>query len=192
MGRSVVELRDIWVHRRGRPTCRGVSFKVATGQVVALVGPPGSGKSTALRCLALEDRPTSGRVMLHGVDITGATGEKRRQLRSRSIRLVEPARWCDGLDGRTPTEVVLIDEPLAGVEVAARPRLLDWLQRLRQQPTTSLVIATRDIDVAGVFADEVVVLDDGAVAEAGSVTQVLGSPRSSATRELLAGRLCSA
>lgn len=65
-----------------RPTHRalkGVSFAVARGEAVALVGSNGGGKSTLLRILATLLLPTRGRAMLSGFDVERAPAEARRQ-----------------------------------------------------------------------------------------------------------------
>ena len=50
---------------------KGISFEVAGGEFVSIVGPSGSGKSTLLGIIAGLDRPTSGQVWIDGVDMTG-------------------------------------------------------------------------------------------------------------------------
>jgi len=57
----------------------GVSFEIPQGSFVAIVGPSGSGKTTLLGLLAGLDTPTSGGVILDGVDLT-ALGEDERAL----------------------------------------------------------------------------------------------------------------
>ncbi len=55
----------------------GVSFEVAPGELVALVGASGSGKTTTLRIVAGYERPDSGRVLFNGTDITRVPPAKR-------------------------------------------------------------------------------------------------------------------
>ena len=55
---------------------RGVSVAVAPGAVVSVVGPNGSGKSTLLKALAGVVRPSAGRVLVGGRDVTGLPPEE--------------------------------------------------------------------------------------------------------------------
>ena len=48
----------------------GVTASIERGEVVCVIGPSGSGKSTFLRCLNLLEKPTAGRILFEGVDIT--------------------------------------------------------------------------------------------------------------------------
>ncbi len=50
-----------------------VSFAVPYGEIYAVIGPNGAGKSTFLRLLSGEEAPDTGRILLHGADITGVT-----------------------------------------------------------------------------------------------------------------------
>src|SRR5579884_3714013 len=49
---------------------KGISFQIMSGEFVSIVGPSGSGKSTLLGIIAGLDNPTTGQVLIDGVDIT--------------------------------------------------------------------------------------------------------------------------
>src|SRR5207244_516634 len=49
---------------------KGISFSICSAEFVSIVGPSGSGKSTLLAIIAGLDNPTSGQVLIDGVDIT--------------------------------------------------------------------------------------------------------------------------
>lgn len=67
---------------------RDVSLHVARGEMVAVVGASGSGKSTMLHLLGLLDQPNSGSVWVDGVSSHGLSESKRSQLRNRSLGFV--------------------------------------------------------------------------------------------------------
>jgi putative ABC transport system ATP-binding protein len=67
---------------------RGVSLEVPVGQFTAVMGPSGSGKSTLMHLLAGLDRPTNGRVMIGGEDITEMPDKHLTKLRRRHIGFV--------------------------------------------------------------------------------------------------------
>jgi len=64
-----------------------VSFEVADGEFLAIIGLSGSGKSTLLRCINRLVEPTSGKIYLDGEDLTAASGAGIRRLR-RKIGMV--------------------------------------------------------------------------------------------------------
>lgn len=66
----------------------GVSFKVAAGDRLAVMGPSGSGKSTLLSILGCLEEPTSGAVRLDGVDPFGAGAAGRAAFRNRQVGFV--------------------------------------------------------------------------------------------------------
>ena len=70
---------------------RGINLRIAPGEFVAIVGPSGSGKSTLLGIIAGLDSPTSGRVLLDGVDITRMGESQLASVRNRKIGMVYQA-----------------------------------------------------------------------------------------------------
>jgi putative ABC transport system ATP-binding protein len=67
---------------------RAVSFEIAAGEPVAIVGASGAGKSTLLALLAGLDTPTSGKVWLAGTDLTGLDEDGRARLRAQRVGFV--------------------------------------------------------------------------------------------------------
>jgi len=67
---------------------RDVSCRIAAGSWTTIVGPSGSGKSSLLALLAALDRPTSGRVLVDGQDISFATDVRQAQYRQQRIGIV--------------------------------------------------------------------------------------------------------
>lgn len=90
MARPVLEIRDLCVGSGETAACRDVSFSVEAGQFLGILGGEGAGKSQLLRCIGLDFPPSSGSIVVQGIDVTGAPSERRRQLRARSIELVHP------------------------------------------------------------------------------------------------------
>jgi phosphonate transport system ATP-binding protein len=69
-------------YKTGDKALSDVSFDLPKGQVVGLIGPSGAGKSTLIRCINRLVEPTSGKVLLNDLDITGlGTGDMRRARR---------------------------------------------------------------------------------------------------------------
>jgi ABC-type iron transport system FetAB ATPase subunit len=66
-----IETEGLAVARGGRQILRGIDLRVQAGQVVAVAGPSGVGKSSLLRCLVRLDEPAAGRVLVDGSDAAG-------------------------------------------------------------------------------------------------------------------------
>ncbi|MEM0080086.1 MAG: ABC transporter ATP-binding protein [Nitrososphaerota archaeon] len=86
---ELIDVKKVYLSD-GIPTeaLRGVSLKISRGEFIAIVGPSGSGKSTLLHLIGGLDRPTSGRVLIGGVDINKLSDDKLAELRNEKIGFV--------------------------------------------------------------------------------------------------------
>jgi putative ABC transport system ATP-binding protein len=70
------------------PALRGVSLKISKGEFVSIMGPSGSGKSTLLNVIGALDPPTSGRVIIDGINLRKLGEDKLALLRNRKLGFV--------------------------------------------------------------------------------------------------------
>jgi energy-coupling factor transport system ATP-binding protein len=230
-----LELRDVrHVYARGTPfeveALGGVSLGVEPNEVLAIVGGTGSGKSTLVQHMNLLLVPTSGEVLVDGVD---ATTLERSELRRRvglvfqfpesalfaptveedvsfaphqfalgeeevRERVLESLRALGAgeLAPRSPfalsggekrrvaiagvlamrPEVLVLDEPTAGLDPATREDLLALILGLRESGV-SVVLVSHDLDEVAEVADRVCVLHEGRVSALGTAAEVFyGDP----------------
>jgi len=92
MNSPLIRVHDLWkIYALGDvevEALRGVTLDIQAGQLVAIMGASGSGKSTFMNILGCLDRPTRGTYQLHGTDISGLTADERATLRNREVGFV--------------------------------------------------------------------------------------------------------
>jgi putative ABC transport system ATP-binding protein len=87
----VLALRGVGKRYLGPPplqVLRDIDLTVAAGEMLAIMGPSGSGKSTLLHLMGTLDRPSSGTVLVGGVDVRGLSDRQLAWLRARQVGLV--------------------------------------------------------------------------------------------------------
>ncbi|MFG2698326.1 ABC transporter ATP-binding protein [Kitasatospora sp. NPDC048407] len=126
-----IELRDLWrSHGRGESVVhalRGVDLALPRGSFTAVMGPSGSGKSTFLQCAAGLDRPSSGKVLLGGTELTELDEDRLTELRRSRIGFVFQS--FNLLPSLTVRQNVLLPQRLAGGR-QDRPRAEELLVRV--------------------------------------------------------------
>jgi len=86
---EVQNLTKVFLHGGRRlEILRGINLTLAAGEMVAVVGASGVGKSTLLHCLGTLDLPSSGRILFDGSDITRLSASALAAFRNRAIGFV--------------------------------------------------------------------------------------------------------
>src|SRR5689334_13551877 len=78
---SVIDLQKVSRRYGDVHAVRDVSLTIDAGELVAVVGPSGSGKSTLLQLMGTLDRPSSGRVLINGHDVSSLPDRKLSAVR---------------------------------------------------------------------------------------------------------------
>ncbi len=181
----VMDVRDITkslpLGREKIEILKGISFQIMSGEFVSIVGPSGSGKSTLLGIIAGLDNPTSGQVLIDGVDITRMTEGKLAVVRNNKIGMVfqafnliptltaqenvevEQQRVAIARSLATDPAFVIADEPTGNLDAKNGENILKLIAYLREQTGKTFIIATHDPVVAS-HADRSIRLLDGLIA----------------------------
>jgi iron complex transport system ATP-binding protein len=199
-------------------TLEATSFQARPSEIVAILGPNASGKSTLLKLIAGVLAPLSGRVLLNGFPTHTLPPRTRgqriamvqqespllfpsrgwefvlqgRHAHGRSLRF-ETAddvliarnaltqvgaenlsdRWMDQISGGEKQRVILaralaqqpllllLDEPTLHLDIGAQVDLLQTLRRLASANRYTVVVVTHDLNLAGQYADQVVLFQKG-------------------------------
>ena len=92
MSENILKTVDLSkTYRRGKvdvPALKNASIEIDDGEIVCLAGPSGSGKSTLLNLLGGVDKPTSGKIIINGNDLTKMSENELSDFRLRNVGLI--------------------------------------------------------------------------------------------------------
>jgi ABC-type Fe3+/spermidine/putrescine transport system ATPase subunit len=202
----------------------GLSFAVAAGDRLAVLGVSGSGKTTLLRLLAGLDEPTSGRmehapalcigmvfqdlalwpnltaldnVALALPDVPKHKRRSQAQTALASCRVADlgphkPGTLSIGQQQRVALaraivarpQLLLLDEPFSSLDPLLREELIAEVDRVCGEIGSALVLVTHDPLEALNLARRAIVLEEGRVADAGDLADLLAAPQSRLLRHL--------
>jgi manganese/iron transport system ATP-binding protein len=207
----ILEASHVTVHYNGRAALEDLSFRLASGERIAVVGPNGAGKSTLFKVIAGVIDPTTGEVTVAGhcpgghiciayvpqrsqvdwtfpvtvADVvmmgrTGQVGLLRRPGRrdweyvQQCLQVVDMVDLADRQIGELSggqqqrmfvaralaqeAELMLMDEPLTGLDVPAQEHIFRIMDELRQRRVT-VMMATHDLNLAAERFDRVMLLN---------------------------------
>ena len=137
----MIELQDVTVRFGEREILRGVDLTVAAGETLVILGASGSGKSTILRVLLGLVKPTSGRVLIDGVDVTDYSERQWNEVRRHMGYVFQYSALFDSMTvGENVAFGLVRQNELNKDEIAAHVRerlqlvgLADWQDALPQQ-----------------------------------------------------------
>jgi branched-chain amino acid transport system ATP-binding protein len=84
------EIENLRMSYRGAEVLRGISLNIQKGEIVTLIGSNGAGKTTTLRAVSGLTKPTAGKIILNGRNITGLSAQEIVRL---GISHVPQGRW---------------------------------------------------------------------------------------------------
>ncbi|HET7108086.1 MAG TPA: ABC transporter ATP-binding protein [Candidatus Acidoferrum sp.] len=211
-------------------TLEAMSFQAKPGELLAILGPNASGKSTVLKLISGALQPLSGRIFLNGFETHSLPVKTRAQriaLVQQESRLLFPSRawefvlqgrhpyggglrfeseediliaknalaqvgateladrWMDKISGGEKQRIILaralaqqpllllLDEPTLHLDIGAQVDLLESLRRLAAQNRYTVVVVTHELNLAGEYADQVILMQRGKCLRVGPPATVL-------------------
>ncbi|MEK1889858.1 MAG: ATP-binding cassette domain-containing protein [Phyllobacterium sp.] len=85
----------------------------------------------------------------------------------------------------TKPDLIVLDEPVSALDVSVRARILNLLLDLKDETGVAFVFISHDLAVVRAFAERLIVLDDGRIAESGETETVLKAPKTTTTHALI-------
>ena len=220
---------------------KGIDLTIGRGEIYGIIGLSGAGKSTLIRCINMLERPTAGKVVVDGRDMTAMSEAELREARKdigmifqhfnllssatvydniafplRLARRSEaqikekvtpllalvglsdkahqyPAQLSGGQKQRvgiaralaSEPKVLLCDEATSALDPQTTKSILSLIAGINKKLGLTVVVITHEMQVIKELCDKVAVIENGRIAEEGSVLDVFTNPQQPITKEFI-------
>jgi len=195
-----IAVRDLRKSFGTHEVLKGVSLTAHEGDVVAIIGGSGSGKSTMLRCINFLETPTAGTIEIGGEAVKmhadGLPSDRRQLERLRqSLGMVFQSfnLWTHKTVLENLIEVpvhvmktpaMLFDEPTSALDPELVGEVLQVIRALADEGRT-MVLVTHEMKFAREVASHVIYLHNGVIEEEGPPDELFGAPKSERLKQFL-------
>ena len=201
----MITIRHLKKEYPGVTPLKDVNVEISRGDVISVIGPSGTGKSTLIRCLNLLEQPTSGEIIIDGEVITDKScdvSRVRRKMRmvfqqfnlfphmtvienimTAPVDLLGKSRQ-DAYDKGMEPEIILFDEPTSALDPTMVGEVQSVIRDLARQGNT-MIIVTHEMKFAREVCNRVFYMDEGGIYEDGTPEQIFENPRKEKTRQFI-------
>ena len=220
---------------------KGIDLTIERGEIFGIIGLSGAGKSTLIRCINMLERPTAGKVIVDGQDMTAMSEKELRKARKnigmifQHFNLLSSATVYDNIAfplrlSHTPEEeikkkvlplldlvgladkahqypsqlsggqkqrvgfaralasepkVLLCDEATSALDPQTTRSILELIQDINRKLSLTVVVITHEMQVIKDICDKVAVIENGVIAEQGTVLEVFTNPQKPITKDFI-------
>lgn len=220
---------------------KGIDLTIERGEIFGIIGLSGAGKSTLIRCINMLERPTAGKVIVDGQDMTAMSEKELRKARKnigmifQHFNLLSSATVYDNIAfplrlSHTPEEevkkkvlplldlvgladkahqypsqlsggqkqrvgiaralasepkVLLCDEATSALDPQTTRSILELIQDINRKLSLTVVVITHEMQVIKDICDKVAVIENGVIAEQGTVLKVFTNPQKPITKDFI-------
>ena len=220
---------------------KGIDLTIERGEIFGIIGLSGAGKSTLIRCINMLERPTAGKVIVDGQDMTSMSEKELRrarknigmifqhfnllssatvydniafplrlshtpeaEIKKKVLPLLElvgladkahqyPSQLSGGQKQRvgiaralaSEPKVLLCDEATSALDPQTTRSILELIQDINRKLSLTVVVITHEMQVIKDICDKVAVIENGVIAEQGTVLEVFTNPQKPITKDFI-------
>ena len=209
----MIEVKNISKKFNNNVVLNGIDLNINKGDVVAIIGPSGTGKSTFLRCLNRLEKPESGSISIGDLSVDLARSDKKSlvELRKKTSmvfqgfnlfskktaleNVMEGLIIVKKMDKKKAEEIaralamepelLLLDEPTSALDPELVGEVLDTIKKAANEGYTMLLVS-HEMNFVKNVATRVIFLENGKIIEDGPPKEVFNHPKSDRVREFFA------